>query len=259
MAVGEQHVPSPQTASPSGFFILPSLNQPMKRLLSLAISLLILAVLYWKIELTSLVEVFQTAHPLWMVIGLGMVVPTTWFTARRLQFLMPVHHPLSFWEAHKLILAASSLNMVLPSKAGDIAKAYFMRDRGHLSGSLALSLVVFEKSLRPALVAGVVLVWPGAVSPKRCLFLAHDCRDLGGIGKRHFAAQFNAVCQPLFPTRSTVCPAKAQAEIQAVAGRLVRHARLFLARSPSTITSYQHLDGDLAIAPMANLVFLSSG
>jgi hypothetical protein len=36
--------------------------------------------------------------------------------------------------------------MVLPSKMGDIAKAYFMRDRGHLSGTLALSLVVFEKT-----------------------------------------------------------------------------------------------------------------
>jgi uncharacterized protein (TIRG00374 family) len=53
---------------------------------------------------------------------------------------------LRFWEANQLILAASSLNMVLPSKMGDLAKAYFMRDRGHLTGSLALSLVVFEKA-----------------------------------------------------------------------------------------------------------------
>jgi uncharacterized protein (TIRG00374 family) len=29
---------------------------------------------------------------------------------------------------------------------GDIAKAYFMRDKGHLSGSLSLSLVIFEKA-----------------------------------------------------------------------------------------------------------------
>jgi uncharacterized protein (TIRG00374 family) len=36
--------------------------------------------------------------------------------------------------------------MVLPSKMGDIAKAYFMRERGHLSGALSLSLVVFEKA-----------------------------------------------------------------------------------------------------------------
>jgi uncharacterized protein (TIRG00374 family) len=118
----------------------------MKRLISIAVSLLILAILYSRIELASLVAVFKMSNPLWMVISLGMVVPITLFTSKRLQFLMPPHNTLGFGEANKLILAASSLNMVLPSKAGDIAKAYFMRDRGHLSGSLALSLVVFEKA-----------------------------------------------------------------------------------------------------------------
>lgn len=44
-----------------------------------------------------------------------------------------------------MILAASVLNMILPSKIGDIAKAYFMKERRHLSGSLSLSLVVFER------------------------------------------------------------------------------------------------------------------
>ncbi|NJP12403.1 MAG: flippase-like domain-containing protein, partial [Leptolyngbyaceae cyanobacterium RU_5_1] len=53
---------------------------------------------------------------------------------------------LTFPEANRLILAASTLNMVLPSKMGDIVKAYFMQERGHLSGSLALSLVIFEKA-----------------------------------------------------------------------------------------------------------------
>ncbi|MGF1458625.1 MAG: lysylphosphatidylglycerol synthase transmembrane domain-containing protein [Leptolyngbyaceae cyanobacterium] len=118
----------------------------MKRLISIAVSLLILAMLYWKIELDKLIDVFRTADLAWMVVSLAMVVPITLFTAKRLQFLMPPHSTLTFFEANQLILAASSLNMVLPSKAGDIAKAYFMRDRGHLSGSLALSLVVFEKA-----------------------------------------------------------------------------------------------------------------
>jgi len=118
----------------------------MKRLISIAVSLLILSILYWKIELTSLIAVFRTSNLVWLVISLGMVIPITLFTSKRLQFLMPPPSALTFLEANKLILAASCLNMVLPSKAGDIAKAYFMRDRGHLSGSLALSLVVFEKA-----------------------------------------------------------------------------------------------------------------
>ena len=118
----------------------------MKRLISIAISLLILAILYWRIEIDRLIEVFQNSDIRWMIISLGMVIPITLFTSQRLRYLMPSQQGLPFWEANRLILAASVLNMVLPSKAGDIAKAYFMRDRGHLNGSLALSLVVFEKA-----------------------------------------------------------------------------------------------------------------
>ncbi len=118
----------------------------MKRLLSIIVSALILAVIYWRIDLTALLQVFQNCNRSWMAISLGMVIPITLITAWRLQQLMPSGSQLGFAEANQLILAASVLNMVLPSKMGDIAKAYFMRDRGHLNGSLALSLVVFEKA-----------------------------------------------------------------------------------------------------------------
>lgn len=118
----------------------------MKRLISIFVSLIILAVIYSKINFQGLVEVFQNCNPWWMAISLGMVVPLTLFTAWRLQQLMPKGSSLGFGEANRLILVASVLNMVLPSKMGDIAKAYFMKERGHLNGSLALSLVVFEKA-----------------------------------------------------------------------------------------------------------------
>jgi len=118
----------------------------LKKILSLAISLGLLAVIYWKIDFSRLLPVFAQSDARWMIVSLGMVVPLTLFTAWRLQQLMPTGAALGFGEANKLILVASVLNLVLPSKMGDIAKAWFMRDRGHLSGSLALSLVVFEKS-----------------------------------------------------------------------------------------------------------------
>lgn len=131
----------------------------MKRLISILVSATILLVIYWKIDFAGLIQVFQQSDWVWMTLSLGMVVPITAITAWRLQQLMPetaaatlenttLHPPeaLTFPEANKLILAASTLNMVLPSKMGDIVKAYFMQDRGHLTGSMALSLVVFEKT-----------------------------------------------------------------------------------------------------------------
>lgn len=118
----------------------------MKRLVSIVVSLLILAVIYWKIDFGGLVKVFQNCDGFWLAVSLGMVVPLIMVTSWRLQQLMPHGSRLGFAEANRLILLSSVLNMILPSKMGDIAKAYFMKERGHLSGSLSLSLVIFEKT-----------------------------------------------------------------------------------------------------------------
>ncbi|NJN30022.1 MAG: flippase-like domain-containing protein [Synechococcales cyanobacterium RM1_1_8] len=130
----------------------------MKRLLSLAVSLVILVLIYWKVDFAELIAVLRNCDRRWLPTSLAMVIPITLITAWRLQQLMPRSKrgdrnlggaeisPLPFGEANRLILAASALNMVLPSKMGDIAKAYFMGDRGHLDRSLSLSLVVFEKA-----------------------------------------------------------------------------------------------------------------
>jgi uncharacterized protein (TIRG00374 family) len=118
----------------------------MKRYISIAVSVAILLIIYSKIDFRGLIGVFQNCDRVWMAISLAMVIPITMVTSWRLQQLMPQGTSLGFMEANRLILGASVLNMVLPSKMGDIAKAYFIKDRGHLSGSLSLSLVIFEKA-----------------------------------------------------------------------------------------------------------------
>lgn len=117
-----------------------------KRFISLVVSTALLFYLYSQIEIDRLWKVFQNCAPFWMIISLGMVIPLTLFTSWRLQQLMPKGTNLSFLEANRLILGSSVLNMVLPSKMGDIAKAYFMRERDNLSGTLSLVIVIFEKA-----------------------------------------------------------------------------------------------------------------
>ncbi len=118
----------------------------MKRLLSLLVSLGILAVIYWRMDFSRLGPVFAGCDPLWMALSLGMVVPLTLATAWRLGQLMPRGVRSGPLELNRLILVASVLNLVLPSKMGDLAKAWFMKERGHLRGDLAFALVIFEKA-----------------------------------------------------------------------------------------------------------------
>jgi hypothetical protein len=61
---------------------------------------------------------------------------------------MPDASLLPYPASLRLILLADVMNLVLPSKAGDLAKAWFLKGKGERepSGSLAFSLVVFEKA-----------------------------------------------------------------------------------------------------------------
>ncbi len=117
----------------------------LKRFISLVISVAILLFIYVKIDLVNLLEVFRNCNTAVLITALAMVIPITLITSWRLQQLVP-QRSLGILEANRLILGASVLNMVLPSKMGDIAKAYFMAERSNLSVSLAIAISIFEKA-----------------------------------------------------------------------------------------------------------------
>jgi len=112
---------------------------------SILIGLGILALLYWRIDLTRVVRTFTECRLWWLIGALSLLIPTIFLVAYRLRILVP-SEGVSIAEATRLTLAAGVLNMVLPSRMGDLAKSYFMTRRGHLRGSLALSLVIFERA-----------------------------------------------------------------------------------------------------------------
>jgi glycosyltransferase 2 family protein len=116
-----------------------------KRFVSIIVSVAILLYIYTQIDFVNLLEVLHNCDRLMLMVSLVMVIPITLVTSWRLQQLVP-QRSLGFLEANRLILGASVLNMVLPSKMGDIAKSYFMAERSKISGSLALSISIFEKT-----------------------------------------------------------------------------------------------------------------
>ncbi len=118
----------------------------LKRVLPIAVSLFVLGLIYWRIDVRELARLLSGADLVWLLPGIAMTAATTYLTAYRLAVMAPGQTRISSWECVRLVLGASVLNMVLPSKLGDLAKAWFLRQRGHLSGPLAFSLVVFEKA-----------------------------------------------------------------------------------------------------------------
>ncbi len=122
-------------------------------------SVVLLALLYAVIDVRTLISAIRGADYFWLTIGILMIIPLTVVTAWRFT-LVVMDGRLGLGEASRLVLAASTLNLFLPSKLGDFAKAYVLSTKHEMSGEVALSIVVFEKALDMAslLLWGVVAV-----------------------------------------------------------------------------------------------------
>ena len=116
-----------------------------KRLVSLAVSAAILALLWDSVDPAAIWAAAGSADPAWFWAAVACTIPLTLATAWRYAALSS--GSVGAAEAMRLILAASTLNMVLPSKMGDLAKAWILRRDGTMGGGRALALVVLEKLL----------------------------------------------------------------------------------------------------------------
>jgi len=67
-------------AAIEALFLSDTLPHFMKRFISIAVSLIILSVIYSKLDFPKLLQVFHNCSFWWMAISLGMVVPLTMLT-----------------------------------------------------------------------------------------------------------------------------------------------------------------------------------
>ena len=117
----------------------------MKKITSLLISSVILGIVFYKIDIPEFLRHMRQMHIVWFALSLIMFVPQTLVSAMRWRVISSRLCHISLGESVKLILAGNTLNLILPSKMGDIAKAYFLNKEGKLELSGGLHIVVFEK------------------------------------------------------------------------------------------------------------------
>lgn len=114
-------------------------------LVSIAFSLLLLGLVYRRLDLSALAATFARLDPLWLGWCLLLFVPQYWLIAWRLTIMVPAAGRLTVAESLRMTLATGTLNLFLPSNAGHLARAWMIRQRGLMTGSLATAAVVFEK------------------------------------------------------------------------------------------------------------------
>jgi len=113
-------------------------------LVSMALSALLLFLLYRTLDVGLIGDTLLGAHWGWLIVSIGLILPITLLRAIRFYAVAPGALP-GVGEALRLTLAASALNVMLPSKAGDLVKSYYIAHDGGLPAGVALSVIAYER------------------------------------------------------------------------------------------------------------------
>ena len=115
------------------------------RLVSLAISVVLLLSLYSSLDVRLVGETLRRTDKFWLLISVGMIVPITILRAVRFRLVAPPAALSGVAEALRLTLVSTALNVFVPAKAGDLIKSYFVAKRGGTSAGVAVAIIVYER------------------------------------------------------------------------------------------------------------------
>jgi len=132
----------------------------MKQIIALAVSILIMAAIFSRIDLAAFKQNVSEMNPWLLTSAVLFFIPQIAVTAFRWKEMVRKRIDISLWESVKLILAGNALNILLPSRVGDLSKAYFLKREGKLDIKRGMNIVFFEKyidlaSLGVVIVAGI--------------------------------------------------------------------------------------------------------
>jgi glycosyltransferase 2 family protein len=136
----------------------------MKRIIALIITILVLALLYLKVDRAALARNLASTNWGYFALAVVLFVPQISIIAFRWQMLVKPFSAISTGEGVRMILASQTLNLVFPSKLGDLMKGVFLSRTGALDATRGMNIVVFEKMLDVASLAflmlcGALVLW----------------------------------------------------------------------------------------------------
>ena len=137
----------------------------LRRLLALALGLAILGLLLHHVGWRDLAGVMRSASPTHLVIAFAFFIPQVAVMAWRWQIIGSVAARFSFRESLRMVMAGSALNVILPSKLGDLCKGLLVAADGGVDVACGLGLAGLDKLL-DVLGLAAVLALAGAVAPR---------------------------------------------------------------------------------------------
>jgi len=113
--------------------------------LGLAVSLLFLGLLIWRIDLGEMVRSLREANYVFVVPGIAFYFVALAFRTLRWRFLLLPLRRIAVGRLFPVVTVGYMANNLLPVRLGEVVRSYYVRQREDVSASAALATIVVER------------------------------------------------------------------------------------------------------------------
>ncbi len=113
--------------------------------LGLGVSVLLLLVLVWQVDLTELRDALSDANYVYLAPSIALYFIGVYFRAFRWRYLLQPLRPLAASRLYPVVIIGYMANNLLPARLGELVRAYYLARREQLSASSALGTVAVER------------------------------------------------------------------------------------------------------------------
>src|SRR3982074_2122747 len=107
----------------------------LRTIIVLAVAVGLLALFLYNVDLWRVVGAIARARPRWLALSLATMFVNLAIRSRRWQHLLEPLGPTSFGSAFRAPAVGFAASTVLPARAGEVIRPYFLARQDHMSAT----------------------------------------------------------------------------------------------------------------------------
>ena len=123
------------------------MKRHIRTLVVLALLVLLLALFLHNVDLRGVASEIARARPEWLALSLASMVVNLALRAWRWQYLLEPLGATTFANAFRATAVGFAANSVLPARAGEVIRPYFLARHQRMSATGAFATIVLERLL----------------------------------------------------------------------------------------------------------------
>jgi len=142
------------------------MRSPLRTLVVLALAVALLALFFSRVDLRGVAREMVHANPLWLLLALATMFVNLAIRARRWQYLLAPLGAVSFGNSFRATAVGFAASAVLPARAGEVIRPYFLSRREPISATGAFATVILERVLDMITVLALLAMYVFILAPQ---------------------------------------------------------------------------------------------